>query len=159
MLPAGITATALKVGLLYSFTADTDGKGLPKTGVTYGWTVDGNDIESTGSSISYLFDKAGSYKVSLTTNVDAKQVGDTQTVTETITGTAIQPKSISAIQNTPQSSSLAYTLSANTTGKNIDSDWTGKWLVGGKDVGDGKNPSSYKQILGVANSNTNSTIY
>ena len=41
-LAAKITAKQTK-GLLYSLSADTTNTGLPDTGVTYGWTVDGKD--------------------------------------------------------------------------------------------------------------------
>ena len=128
-LAAKITAKQTK-GLLYSFTADTTNTGLPDTGVTYGWTVDGKDLDSTGSSITYLFAKANTqYTVSLSTKIGDNVIG-TNSISVT-TGEIINP-TLSAKQD--GADPLAYTVTADETATNIGSDWSRVWSIDGEVV-------------------------
>ena len=129
MLPAVITVTPPTSGLLYTFSADTQNKGLPSSGTTYDWSVGDTQIakNTSASSINYLFDKAGDYQVSLTTYVNGKQIGKVQTTDVKVTADAIKP-TLSAKQ--AGADPLAYTVTAATKGTNIGSGWTYKWSGG-----------------------------
>ena len=128
-LAAKITSKQEK-GLLYSFTADTSNTGLPDTGVTYGWTVDGNDLDSTGSSIDYLFAKANTkYTVILSTKIGDNVIGTNSTTVAT--GKVINP-TLSVKQD--GANPLAYTVTAEESATNIGSDWSRVWSIDGKVV-------------------------
>ena len=126
MLPAGITVTPPTSGLLYTFSADTQDKGLPSSGATYDWSVGDTQIakNTSASSISYLFDKAGDYQVSLTTYVNGKQIGKVQTTDVKVTADAIKP---TLTKSQDGKNPLVWTVTADTKGTNIGSGWTYTW--------------------------------
>ena len=126
MLPADITVTPPTSGLLYTFSADTQYKGLPSSGATYDWSVGDTQIakNTSASSISYLFDKAGDYQVSLTTYVNGKQIGKVQTTDVKVTADAIKP---TLTKSQDGKNPLVWTVTADTKGTNIGSGWTYTW--------------------------------
>ncbi len=116
-------------GLLYTFTANTTNTGLPKDGVTYAWSVDGNSIGS-GSSITYLFPYANKrYTVSLETKIKDK-VSGTDSVTVKVGG-SIDPAIIATRDGV---NPLVYTIMADESATNIGADWSRQWYIDGKVV-------------------------
>ena len=124
MLPATIDDVA-DTGTKYTLTANTTGKGLPSSGVTYTWTLDGNEI-GTGSSIEYIFPEANkTYNVSLETKLADGIVVGTKTK-DILTGDATHPSLTKAqVGNDP----LKWEITADTTSTHIGNDWTKKWYI------------------------------
>ena len=139
--PASINYNLIK-GTKYTLTADTTDKGLPSSGVTYKWGVDGRDIRDdsgivTSSSIDYLFPEGNkTYKVSLETFVDGISAGSTTKDITTVN--AIQPTLSKPAQPTQDggTSPIIWTISVtNISDTNIDNTWKQQWFID-----DGKNP-------------------
>ena len=124
MLPATIDDVA-DTGTKHTLTANTTGKGLPSSGVTYTWQVNGNNI-GTGSSIDYTFPEANTtYNVSLETKLAGGTIVGTETK-DIATGNIAQPTLTSTqVGNDP----LKWEITADTSSTNIGNDWTKKWYI------------------------------
>ena len=128
ILPATIDSEVVKNE--YIFTANKTNTGLPPTGVTYNWSSGGEPIGS-GSSIKHLFIQTNRmYKISLKTKInDNNTVGITNKYIYVGDDTSAN-LSLSQDGANP----LAWTVTANTTGTNINSNWSRKWYIDNKVV-------------------------
>jgi hypothetical protein len=113
-------------GLDYQFDVDLNGTGIPASGVSYKWYVDGAS-QGTSTNFKYIF--AGenkTYVVKAEVEVGGKTITAETSIT---TGAADQPSlTVSQVGDSP----VSWKIDVDITNTVIDASWSKEWFVNGE---------------------------